>query len=269
MSNTTTLPLIHFAHANGFVAECYLPFLEALHPYSTQFVSRLAHDERFPINLGWWNIAKELIHHIEAKNQGQKVVGLGHSMGAVAMLWASILRPDLFEQVVIMDPPLMDRKRRFFQALAHYGRITKYVHPVGKKAYARRRYFPSKAAAHDYFNGKSFFRHFDRRSFELYIEKGVIETQDPAPEKRFGLYYTAENEYRIFDSAPILFPKAVFKVPTHLICADAKDVLNDASLAQLQKHYNWSSFQLAAGRHLFPLESPQVSAELVKSILAS
>ena len=51
-------------------------------------------------------------------HKGRKVIGLGHSLGSVLTLMASYRRPELFSQVIMLDPPLIIGKASFVFHLA-------------------------------------------------------------------------------------------------------------------------------------------------------
>ena len=97
---------IHFAHANGFPAQSYQYFLEQLHPHPVSYVNVLGEGEyrlRYPWD-GWSLFGKEIVEAIERQHD-EPVIGLGHSLGGVAVFHAARMRPDLFRKVIILDPP--------------------------------------------------------------------------------------------------------------------------------------------------------------------
>ena len=95
----------------------------------------------------------ELIEFIESVAD-QPIVGLGHSLGADLTLMAAAQRPDLFSQVIIMDPPIFEWKRRLLIGLARAFKMEKKLGPGGA-ALRRRNNFKTKKEALEYFASSS------------------------------------------------------------------------------------------------------------------
>ena len=49
-------------------------------------------------------LVDQVIDSIVRQAKGRKVIGLGHSLGSVLTLMASFRRPELFSQVIMLDP---------------------------------------------------------------------------------------------------------------------------------------------------------------------
>lgn len=99
--------IIHFAHANGFPSGTYNKLFELLEPeYSVISIDRLGHSAMYPVDDNWVSLTGELIEHIEDNCDGP-VIGLGHSLGATLNFRAAYERPHLFQQVIMLDPPLV------------------------------------------------------------------------------------------------------------------------------------------------------------------
>ncbi len=64
-------------------------------------------DPRYPVTLTWHYLVEQVIADIERQFPEQQVIGLGHSFGSLLTLMAAYKRPDLFSQLVIMDPPFV------------------------------------------------------------------------------------------------------------------------------------------------------------------
>ena len=91
---------IQFSHANGFPAACYQVLFEQLKPHDIQAVPVLGQGKYYP-KKSWRSMAYELIENIENKDT-TPVWGVGHSLGGVITLWASVLRPDLFQEWLVI-----------------------------------------------------------------------------------------------------------------------------------------------------------------------
>ena len=92
-------PLIHFAHANGVPSRVYQKLFDLLRDeYEVIYVPLLGPDKRYPIDNHWRSLTDQVIDSIVRQANGRKVIGLGHSLGAVLTFQAAQQRPELFEQ---------------------------------------------------------------------------------------------------------------------------------------------------------------------------
>ena len=255
-------PPIQFSHSNGFPAKSYTFFFEQLQPHPVSYVPVFGLG-KYRIGRSWRPLVQELIDHIESHHQ-EKVVGLGHSFGGVLTLWAALDRPDLFSQIIIMDPPIFDRRRRFFigiaQALGLAGRII----PVAQKARRRREHFSSKEAAFEYWKPKGLFREFHPQCFQDYVEHGL--KADPT---RGGLTLSipAQLEYEIFVRTPSRFGQIDLQVPCHYLYATRGAFDHERIMADHKKIFRNTTFLPFEGRHMFPLEQPEKTGELVRNLI--
>ena len=87
-----TGPVLHLAHANGFPPGTYRKLIELLKTRYHVFTlrSRCLVPGSDPLTLGsWTDLADELAHSLRARGL-ENVVGVGHSVGGVATLLASV-----------------------------------------------------------------------------------------------------------------------------------------------------------------------------------
>ena len=102
-------PHLHLAHANGFPPGTYEPLAEALTDLYHVFgmPARPLWPSSQPENAPDWHpLADDLIAGLDHLGM-QGIVGVGHSLGGVLTMWASIARPDLFRAVVLIDPVIL------------------------------------------------------------------------------------------------------------------------------------------------------------------
>ena len=107
-------PVIHFAHANGVPSKVYQKLFDGLKDeYDIIYVPLLGPDKRYPIDNHWNSLTNQVIDSIVRQANGSKVIGLGHSLGSVLTFQAALKRPELFQQVIMIDPPLIMGKDGF------------------------------------------------------------------------------------------------------------------------------------------------------------
>lgn len=253
--------MILFAHANGFPAQSYSHFLEYLEPHDIRYINCLGMG-KYPSYKNWRLLADELIDFIESENLG-RVTGLGHSLGGVAIVFAARKRPDLFERLIIMDPPFFHPSRSFLipilTALGQGHRI-----PIAAKAMRRRENFASREEARVYFASKRLFRPFHPQCFEDYIQYGLTENADQTGVK---LMIPAEVEASFFMNTPGIGKSTTFPFPTFLLHSESEEVLRFKDIRWLKRQLPGTGFLPVEGGHMFPLELPGETAKAIKSCL--
>lgn len=230
-----------------------------------QFIERMGY-ERSTLSGNWNDLCDELIASIEAgqkKRQCQQpVVGLGHSAGAVVTLMAASKRPDLFTHVVLLDPPLFSRRKRFVMgALRRVGLMDRMG--LVKQARARRNRFATIKEARDYFRPKGLFKDFHPRCFDDYVQHALKPHAHG-----FELAIAPEQEAQIFRSIIARAPRAMHKVKGTLIYGTTSDAIDSSDIRWWHKNLPLFAIKGFDGAHLFPLEQPDKTVPwLVEAIL--
>lgn len=172
-------PLIHFAHANGVPSKVYQKLFDQLKDqYDVIYVAEIGTDKRYPITHGWTYLVDQIIDSIVQQAQGRKVIGLGHSLGSVLTLIAAYRRPELFSQVIMLDPPLIIGKASFVFHLAKIfkPKLVDKITPAGLSV-RRRDHWESREQAAELLGSRGFYQHFDADCFQAYIDHAL--THDP------------------------------------------------------------------------------------------
>lgn len=266
---------IHMAHANGFPPQVYTevlaPFIDDYHVVCLP--SRPLWDPPpAPETLHSWQVmADDLIagledHHLDP------VIGIGHSMGGVATLMASLKRPELFSMMILLDPVLFPRRIVWLLA-AGPDWLPRPQLPLVKKALRRRRQWESKAAAFERFRNRSLFRRWSDAALHAYIEGLTRPLSEDS--QTIALRYAPEWEARIYETAAPSIRGwwrwiSDITVPTIVLWGAETDTFTSLS-AQL-----WTQVRpdipvkpIAAAGHLFPMEKPQRTADQIEQFFAS
>ncbi len=252
---------IYFAHANGLPGEVYSKFFEAIAPHPVSFIPMLGHGN-FQVKDNWEPLLQELIEDIRRKHT-EPVIGIGHSLGGILILWAARRHPELFQQVILLDPPLFTGSRKWAIALVRIlGLSDRYIPPVAKTK-RRRRTFASIVAAEAYWKTKAFFQAFDPECFADYVEHGLV------PDGKGGvtLRFRVEVEYQIFLHSPLWPGKMHLDVPSTFIYAESHDVLRPSDVAHLKRLMPGTRFEVFPASHTFPLEKPIKAASAVLRLI--
>lgn len=254
------MPTIHFAHANGFPAPAYRYFLEQLAPYDISYTACFGHGD-FKVNNNWINLVDELIDSITLQHK-EPVIGVGHSLGAVLTICAAEKRPDLFEQIIIMDPPVMGWKYRVALYLSKKTGLIDRILPVAKKAKSRREDFKNRDILRRALKGKKLFADFHPECFEDYIQYGFNNT-----ENGITLAFKKQVEYEVFCNIPDFFKKTTPGVPATYFYATNGEIAETRNIEDIMPLFGNVNFAPFEGGHLFPLEQPHKVAELIKKTI--
>lgn len=260
-------PVIHFAHANGVPSKVYTKLFDLLKDqYDVIYVSLLGTDQRYPIDNNWSNFADQVIDSIVQQSNGRKVIGLGHSLGSVATFLASFKRPDLFEQAILLDPPLIMGKASLFFNLAKtfFPKKVDQITPA-HLSLRRRDHWESRQQAAELLRPKGFYQHFDGDCFQAYIDHALTEDH-----VRGGVTLTIPKdvEVAIFRSGPSYWwlPHPQPQIPVDLVIGSESPFLKRKFPQIVKKKFN-IPFTVTSGGHMFPLEHPVETVELVKQLI--
>lgn len=260
-------PLIHFAHANGIPSKVYQKLFDQLSDdFDIIMLPEIGTDPKYPVNNHWSNLVDQLIHSIESQANGRPVIALGHSLGALISFMAAYKRPDLMQQLIMLDPPLINGLPSFGLHLAKFfsPRYVDKVTPAGISS-KRRDHWASREEAADKLRSRGFFADFDPDTFDDYIRYGLKD----AAQGGVTLTIPKDVEVAIFRKNPSLFwlrPRRAPTLPVTLVIGKDSQFLK-RGFPQRVKRSLGIDYVLADGGHMFPLEHPVEVAQLVKSLI--
>jgi len=223
---TGSRPLALLHHANGFCAGVWGVVAWALRPFFRVVAldARGHGDSSKPQQreaYRWECFADDLVRVAEllAAEQADRRValGMGHSFGGTATLFAAARRPELFERIVLVDPVLPFRTQAAVppEGAAH-GRS------LAGAARDRQQVRPSRQEARRAWAGRKFFANWDPRVLDLYVAEGLRDR----PDGQVELKCPGEVEATIFEQAGTLDPLAAARglsVPALLLWAQHGD----------------------------------------------
>jgi pimeloyl-ACP methyl ester carboxylesterase len=260
-------PLIHFAHANGVPSKVYQKLFDQLKDqYDIIYLAEIGNDKRYPITHGWTHLVDQVIDNIVQQAQGRQVIGVGHSLGSVLTLMAAYRRPELFSQVIMLDPPLIIGKASFVFHLAKLfkPKLVDKITPAGLSA-RRRDHWESREQAAELLGSRGFYQHFDADCFQAYIDHAL--TVDP---QRGGVTLTIpkQDEVKLFRTTPSMWwlPMPKPPVPVQLVVGQDSVFLKE-KFPQVAKKKLGIPFSVVEGGHMFPLEHPLDTVEKIKSLV--
>jgi pimeloyl-ACP methyl ester carboxylesterase len=250
---------VQFSHANGFPAKTYEYLFSMLNSDDIHYINTMGHIES-AYKQDLIHLQDELIQDIEQRNQGA-VIGIGHSSGAAATLLAAAKRPELFEQVILLDPIIFSRRKRLGIGLMKKLGLLDILGPT-KKAKRRRVYFKDKQHAYDYFKSKTLFKNFHPKCYDSYIEHGL-----KASVEGVELSFSAQAEADIFSNVPTKIPKNLSDIKGTIIYGLDSNTFHKEDVVWWTKNFPEFTMKAFPGEHLFPLERPDETAELINKYI--
>lgn len=254
--------IIHFAHANGFPARTYNKLFSFLaDDFKIGYIERHGHNPKFPVTDNWKFLKEELREEIETR-YSKPIIGIGHSLGGVLHFLVAVEKPALYKQIILLDAPIISR---FSSHSLRVLKITKLIdrYTPSQMTRNRRNLWKTKEEAFEHFRKKTKFAAFDEDVLRDYIEYGTVET-----EKGFELFFKPSIEAKIYRTIPHHLPKfrGRLNVPTAYIGGSRSREAELAGLSFMQKHFPIDFFTVD-GSHLFPLEKPFETAQIIKKII--
>ncbi|MCJ8167766.1 alpha/beta fold hydrolase [Atopomonas sediminilitoris] len=253
---------IFFAHANGFPSASYNKLLRTLSAaHDVHCLPMHGHDQRFPVSDNWTCLVDELLHHLSELSQ--PVWGVGHSLGGVLHLHAALRAPERYRGVIMLDSPVLSALDHWvIRAAKRFGFID-HITPAGRTV-GRKAVFADAANAREYFADKTLFRHFDRECLDDYVQHGLQPDQ-----QGLRLSFCPNTEISIFRTVPHNHPAPLrqLDVPVTVVRGRNSRVVMSHHLREVKK-IPQGRIRSMPGGHMFPLEQPDLTADLVLGVIA-
>ena len=259
--------ILQIAHANAYVPECYGTLAQHLSDNYKVLAqrSRALWPGHHPREMTNWNIlAKDLIETM-SDHKLEKVIGIGHSSGAIATWMAARMRPDLFSKLILIEPVILPKTFVRLVAALPYS-FSKHLIPMVKVALRRTNRWASKDEIADYLRSKRVFSRFHPDVLKDFINHGFTQTKEGS----YTLAFPRDWEARIYGHVPNVWPMAgEMPCPSLIIKAQYSDVITEKTWESLQKVLTHATLheQKDSG-HLLPFEKPEITAKLIKDFLS-
>lgn len=257
-------PLLHFAHANAYPPGSYRLFLNAL---TRNFqVLAVKHRPLWPQAnpeemKSWHRIADDLIAFFDQQNM-QGVIGVGHSLGGVATMVAAVKRPDLFSQLVLIDPVFLAPHLLAIVEERVQNQEEPFEFPMVSVAQKRRDWWSSRAAAYEHLRPKAVFARLSDEAMWDFINYGLTDDSNGGVRLAFPKAWEA----RIYSIPPTFIWDYIPQVsqPTLAIRATDSDTLFPPAWQHWQQLQPQATFVEVPGTtHLLTMEKPDQVASLI------
>ena len=216
-----------------------------------------AHGEsgRPGLPLDWWDSARDALRVLG--DTDAPIVGIGHSMGAAALLMAEILAPGTLRAIVAVEPIIFPPPH-----------MPADHHPLAVGARRRRPEFPSSEAALAHFASKPVFGQWDRRALEAYVDGGLIAEGDrmvlACPPEYEGAFFAAGGAHGAWDRL------GEIGAPVLVVAGRDSDSHPAEFAAEQAARIPGATLQIVEGSgHFLPMEQPAALAAIVAQTIES
>lgn len=257
-------PILHFSHPNAYTPRTFRQFLEPLtadyhvlaaHHRPLWYLAP-GHDHRDrpedTIDWDWDAIADDLLRFLD-EHRLERVIGVGHSLGAVATMIAARQQPERFPAIVLIEPvflppPILER-------LARNPRLSE-ERPIVHAALRRRDRWPSRQDAFDRFRAKPVFGRWSDEALWDYVNEAL---HDVPAAGEVALSYPRDWEARFYARPPLNvwdeLPRLA--VPTLAIRATESDTLFPDAWTLWQNLQPEATFvEMEGTGHMLTAEAP-------------
>ncbi|MEU1268483.1 alpha/beta hydrolase [Streptomyces sp. NPDC005799] len=197
-----------------------------------------------------------------ADHAGPGMVGVGHSLGAVALLMASAEDPERFSLLVLHEPAMRPQPGPVPAELLAYQRA------MVTMTRARRAIFPSRAEAMAAYAGKPPFAAVQAASLSAYVEHGFRDTDDGQVTLRCTPETEAETFARTHDHDLLSRLDAV-TCPVFVVRGDETAPELQQSSDDLARIFGREALVLDGTDHFGPLGQPARFARIVQEAATS
>ena len=256
---------MHFAHANAYPPACYEQFLA---PFLPDYrVIGLHHRPLWPhsqpAELTSWQVIADDMARFFDEQELTGVIGVGHSLGAVATLLLAQQRPSLFSQLILIEPVFLP-PNVLQMATDHPDKAAEM--PFVVAAGRRRNRWDSRQEAFDRFRDKSVFQYWSDAALWDYVNNGIHETDMG----NFALTYRREWEAKVYSMPPTMVWDVLPQIsqPTLGIRGEHSDTIFPEAWQLWQAKQHSATFvEMEDCGHMIPMERPLALAQTIRNYL--
>ncbi len=261
----------HFLHANGLCAGTYLPLFELLENDFTMLATDIpGHGDSAPHGterIRHWDVFVDPVKDAIQTHMKPKVVGAGHSLGAVVTLLAAAKHPELFSHIILIDPVIFIRPMLLLFALARRTGLMPW-NPLAQGARRRKTVFESQdEALRRFTSGRGMFGTWNRPYIEAFCHHGLSWNGDGTG----SLKCHPETEAQIYESILLdiwNYPPKI-SCPALIIRGERSNTFTaPAGRAVHRNIRNSSLVTVPDTTHFVPMENPEACRRAIMNFLS-
>jgi pimeloyl-ACP methyl ester carboxylesterase len=226
-----------------------------------------------PETLKDWRLFRDdYLEHLHNRYDNQlttKIIGVGHSVGAMTTIMAAIKQPELFRALVLIEPVLFSRLRGLIMRLIAPLGIMRRYYPLIRRTLKRKTYFRDRKAMYQNYQKKPIFMRLSEEVLNDYVNGLAVDQ----PDGSVTLRYSPSWEARIYEKAA-LADHFVWKnlqqvsCPVLVLRGENTDTLLASTQDMMVKRMpQGQGITVPDAGHLLPLEKPSETARIVLDFL--
>lgn len=251
-----------FFHANGFPPAMYQQMLQPLtENYKvTTVYQRPLWPLPVPDNFKNWHIMiDDACRFIAA--QKEPVTLIGHSMGGLISIICAVREPDKIKKLILLDPVILSP--HLIWIMRNLPSRWRKKLPIVDKTLRRPDHFETLENGFKFHRRVRGFKQISDPILRQYMDEGLYPVEDG-----YKLSYSKEWEAAIYQTVPWAWSSIKkLAIDTVVIRGSDSDTLSADVTARMQKKKPHIEMIEISGGHLFPLERPEATAELILSHL--
>jgi pimeloyl-ACP methyl ester carboxylesterase len=261
-------PTLWLAHATGFHGRVWDQVIHRLPQHHVFAIDQRGHGRSGGTGFdSWADFGRDQAAMAEALDL-QGAVGVGHSMGAHALVQAAAFAPGRFRQLVLVDPVIRS-PAEYHLPLPPAGTL----HPAAQ----RKDRFASAQQMFERFADRPPYSVFDTQALHDYCQHGLKPAEDG---QGFQLACAPGFEGRVYPSAlanaGIYASIRALDIPVLVVRARPQDpsvkpwdALGTPTFAALAQEFRQGrDLQLLDKTHMLPMEDPALTARLIADAIA-
>lgn len=262
-------PSLLMVHATGFHARCWDPVIAHLGDRHVIAVDQRGHGRSEKAEIAHWKVlGRDLVGLAQGLGL-RDAIGVGHSMGAHALVDAAAALPGAFHRLVLIDPVIAspDQYGEGGWAISSLGGEP---HPTAK----RKRRFDSVEAMIERFRDRVPYRVFHPDALRAYCTHGLLPSDDGEgwvlacpPEIEASVYMTSRTNKGVHDSIRALdIPVLILRAKLPPKDRNAMDFSSSPTWPGLVHEFRHGrELHFPDRTHFLPMEIPDQIAELIRT----
>jgi pimeloyl-ACP methyl ester carboxylesterase len=263
-------PSLLMVHATGFHCRVWDQVIRRLPQHHALALDQRSHGRSTQVPItNWAHFGEDLAGFVKARELGP-LVGVGHSMGAHALVQAAAREPERFRALVLIDPVIASPAAYHLPHPA----MGSGMHPAAR----RRSRFSSAQEMIERFAARRPYDLFDPQALRDYCAYGLLPAPDGegfelacTPLNEASVYMTGRANAGIYASVRALtIPVWVVRARQRTPDADPFDYSYSPTWPELAGEFRQGHDRLISDRsHFLPMEDPAQVAGLISELIAS
>lgn len=260
-----------FIHGNGFPPLAYKSFLDNLSKGSCIYAMSQRpfwQTNIKPESINSWGLFKDDVIKFIEQEKLQNTVAIGHSMGGVLILLIEIAQPGTFKKIFLLDPVITSIFKSVLYKILFKINLIDKMHPMIEATNRKRMVFENKNSMYQLYRKKSIFSKINDEYLMDYIDSIIEENHNSI---RIKISKKWENTiYRTgsMHDSQIWRNLKNIECPAYVILPNTPQFGHFNYGRKLKNgNKNFKNLFINNSTHLFPLERPKETANLISANL--